>query len=165
MADQPKNQEQSDVNDPIGKAIVRNRLNVWGGPFRMPYTNNTARFFGGYGAGIAGKLLSEGDSNAEPLEITQTEIDSWNALEKFAYKHHAIFFSTGTILFSSLIGVVYYVSNINPFFGIAIFFISVYPLFYFIRILFLIEGQSLPTKDLFPTGVTYRYRDIPDAEN
>lgn len=171
MDTENNNTDQKDevvIKDLIGKVTRDLPVNRRGPPILIPYTPKTARFFGGYGGGIWGKMISKGDPDAVPQKITKSDIDSWSSLERFAYRHHTFFFLCGVVLSLSLVGLIYYF-DLNPFLAVFIFCIFLYPLLVFIRTLFVIEGQSIPTKNkgitFFPWAVWKdAYNESPNAK-
>lgn len=113
---------------------------LWHFWFR-PYNKGNAAYYQGYGLGLLGRLFVK----KEDLTTTNKtkDMNSWSALDRFAFKHHALFFWTGTSIFTISIGLYVYfylIFNASVWWGVLIFIIFIPLIFKFIKILFRIEG-------------------------
>ncbi len=138
--------EKSLVKDPLGKVLLTGKY-IPGVGF---YTKKTSKYYGGSGGGLLGKMYSKNDTDAAPSRITESDLRSWNPLQRFAYQHHHWFFSLGVVISVGAIGITYFVSTINAFYAVLAFCVLVVPLWYFMRTLFLIEGQNIPGAEYKP---------------
>lgn len=118
---------------------------VFGSPvgyFR--YNKDTARSARGYAGGFRGYFYSQGDPNAQPLKITEEVFNAWSPLEKFAYKHHSLYFFLGSAISALICWLAWYsyMFTDNPFYSVVLFALFIYPAYKFCQVLFTIEGES-----------------------